>query len=201
MKMKLLTFAALAVSFTTMSFTTNSANATTVNLPLNSSIYITGDIPNPTSITLVLTHIPPDPISWVGVVSLQQSDHAGGPLVSPTGCIVGESICGLFANFVDCSDGCGELLPPGYFKVSNLGEAVSINVSDSSRYLEIHWTNLRDPPPILQLTADLPDGLGITPLPAALPLFATGLGALGLLGWRRRRLGRQLVLDDGKSAR
>lgn len=26
-----------------------------------------------------------------------------------------------------------------------------------------------------------------TPLPAALPLFATGLGALGLLGWRRSR--------------
>ena len=25
------------------------------------------------------------------------------------------------------------------------------------------------------------------PLPAALPLFATGLGALGLLGWRRKR--------------
>ena len=27
----------------------------------------------------------------------------------------------------------------------------------------------------------------ITPLPAALPLFAGGLGALGLLGWRRKR--------------
>jgi hypothetical protein len=26
-----------------------------------------------------------------------------------------------------------------------------------------------------------------TPLPAALPLFATGLGAFGLLGWRRKR--------------
>jgi hypothetical protein len=26
-----------------------------------------------------------------------------------------------------------------------------------------------------------------TPLPAALPLFATGLGALGLVGWRRKR--------------
>jgi hypothetical protein len=25
------------------------------------------------------------------------------------------------------------------------------------------------------------------PLPAALPLFATGLGALGLIGWRRKR--------------
>ena len=28
-----------------------------------------------------------------------------------------------------------------------------------------------------------------TPLPAALPLFATGLGVLGLLGWRRKRKG------------
>ena len=28
-----------------------------------------------------------------------------------------------------------------------------------------------------------------TPVPAALPLFATGLGAMGLLGWRRRRRG------------
>jgi hypothetical protein len=30
------------------------------------------------------------------------------------------------------------------------------------------------------------DGVA-TPVPAALPLFATGLGALGLLGWRRKR--------------
>ncbi len=30
---------------------------------------------------------------------------------------------------------------------------------------------------------------GATPLPATLPLFATGLGALGLLGWRRKRKG------------
>jgi hypothetical protein len=36
------------------------------------------------------------------------------------------------------------------------------------------------------LGAQLP---GETPLPAALPLFATGLGAMGLLGWRRKRKG------------
>ncbi len=30
-------------------------------------------------------------------------------------------------------------------------------------------------------------GFSVTPLPAALPLFTTGLGALGLLGWRRKR--------------
>jgi hypothetical protein len=28
---------------------------------------------------------------------------------------------------------------------------------------------------------------GETPIPATLPLFATGLGAIGLLGWRRKR--------------
>jgi hypothetical protein len=34
------------------------------------------------------------------------------------------------------------------------------------------------------LTLETPTAV---PLPAALPLFATGLGALGLLGWRRKR--------------
>jgi hypothetical protein len=33
-----------------------------------------------------------------------------------------------------------------------------------------------------------------TPLPDALPLFATGLGALGLLGWRRKRKARVSLL-------
>jgi hypothetical protein len=37
------------------------------------------------------------------------------------------------------------------------------------------------------------DDIAATPLPAALPLFATGLGALGLLGWRRKRKGAAAV--------
>src|ERR1019366_3855344 len=37
-----------------------------------------------------------------------------------------------------------------------------------------------------QLTITTPS-TSATPLPAALPLFATGIGALGLLGWRRKR--------------
>jgi hypothetical protein len=31
------------------------------------------------------------------------------------------------------------------------------------------------------------DLIASTPVPAALPLFAPGLGAMGLLGWRRKR--------------
>jgi hypothetical protein len=34
---------------------------------------------------------------------------------------------------------------------------------------------------------DVNSGVTATPLPAALPLFASGLGALGLFGWRRKR--------------
>ncbi len=33
-----------------------------------------------------------------------------------------------------------------------------------------------------------------TPLPAALPLFATGLAGLGLLGWRRKRKNAAAIL-------
>jgi len=44
--------------------------------------------------------------------------------------------------------------------------------------------NFRDDPGFLGL-----DDVDVspTPLPAGLPLFATGVGALGLLGWRRKR--------------
>jgi hypothetical protein len=37
------------------------------------------------------------------------------------------------------------------------------------------------------IKAQFQSDVEVTPLPAALPLFATGLGALGLLGWRRKR--------------
>jgi hypothetical protein len=39
----------------------------------------------------------------------------------------------------------------------------------------------------VSLNAAPPAETSATPLPAALPLFASGLGALGLVGWRRKR--------------
>jgi hypothetical protein len=39
-----------------------------------------------------------------------------------------------------------------------------------------------------ELAGNWPTGqFSITPIPAALPLFASGLGAMGLFGWRRKR--------------
>jgi hypothetical protein len=44
-----------------------------------------------------------------------------------------------------------------------------------------------DPFIVLSNVATVHIEVGATPLPAALPLFATGLGAMGLIGWRRKR--------------
>jgi hypothetical protein len=41
--------------------------------------------------------------------------------------------------------------------------------------------------------------LTATPIPAALPLIATGLGGLGLLGWRRKRKAQWLSEAEAKS--
>ena len=35
--------------------------------------------------------------------------------------------------------------------------------------------------------------VSVTPIPAALPLFATGIGAMGLIGWRRKRRAQATV--------
>jgi hypothetical protein len=67
---------------------------------------------------------------------------------------------------------------------------------DSSGY----WKLLFDPPSgevlfTLEDTGLLtnPPNLSPTPLPAALPLFATALSGLGLLGWRRKRKAQALA--------
>ena len=77
---------------------------------------------------------------------------------------------------------------PGYFPLDEPSRSLTITSHISL------FNSFPDPLSPLFVSIDLPDGLTLgfvppveNPLPAALPLFATGLGALGLLGWRRKR--------------
>ena len=54
------------------------------------------------------------------------------------------------------------------------GQSLLLNHSITT-HATVTWTSAAEVP------------LSTTPLPAALPLFVSGLGAMGLFGWRRKR--------------
>jgi len=66
--------------------------------------------------------------------------------------------------------------------LSALGSEGNGTIQFTGTYSSISWTN-----PTFEFWYGFTVGAPQVPLPAALPLFATGLGALGLLGWRRKR--------------
>ena len=175
------------------------ANATTFTLPLAGEVEIVGDLPAPVSISVSMVATSLGASYWVFDTDITQSGNIDGPFSEPQGCV--GTACGTLAGFFVCGGtiGCGITLLPGTV-ISRTGEPVSFDVSDTSRFLTIDTSVMVNGPVDLELTVDLPDGLQLlvisdpipqglaqTPLPATLPLFATGLGAFGLLGWRRKR--------------
>ena len=79
------------------------------------------------------------------------------------------SIDGVFYS------GSANLNPDGKYSISTFDPNTAAVITSLDSNSPLFWGLAPDPL------------LSATPLPAALPLFATGLGALGLLGWRRRR--------------
>jgi hypothetical protein len=81
------------------------------------------------------------------------------------------------------------------FAVDSFYEELSFT-DDAGSLTDVHFTELIDDPskPDLFMSGATGTVCGIlepvcltTPIPPALPLFATGLAGLGLLGWRRKR--------------
>ena len=70
--------------------------------------------------------------------------------------------------------------------------ALVAGISDGQAYINIHSMMF---PNGERLGILEPGGLTQTPLPAALPLAATGFGLFGLLGWRRKRKVRASLLE------
>lgn len=69
------------------------------------------------------------------------------------------------------------LIPAAAFSANNIFEVIVQNIA----------CDCNNPTGFLLSTAISAPSVPSVPLPAALPLFASGMGALGLLGWRRKR--------------
>lgn len=84
---------------------------------------------------------------------------------------------------------------------TNLAGFSASNLSFDSHHVYVNLAGLGTPFPNSVNTLIDPNTLisidvafgSATPVPGALPLFASGLGALGLLGWRRKRKAQVVV--------
>jgi hypothetical protein len=79
----------------------------------------------------------------------------------------------------------------GVFFISGLPSVLDVSSSSLASFLGGPGTV------DYSISISLPEGVHVTPLPAALPLFVTGLGALGLLGWWRKRKRAILAMEAG----
>jgi hypothetical protein len=128
-----------------------------------------------------------------GVITPTQFSFSGGPFTltnlnstndsfdiqtSNTGAIIDwtilASISNAYANITVATSSSGDL-------TSSLGPTTFISASNG--FAPGTWS-ASDPP-------------SATPLPAALPLFAGGLGALAMLGWRRKRRAAEVRRQHG----
>jgi hypothetical protein len=83
----------------------------------------------------------------------------------------------------------GDLLPTSAASPTT-AELSSVAIGPGT--YDLWYAEVNDLPAVLE--ADSTPLAPSTPLPATLPLFASGLGALGLLGWRRKRKARGSLL-------
>ena len=107
--------------------------------------------------------------------------NAGGPYCA--GAICGVQQYGT-PNSGDSSGYGGPLGSFSNFQIVGLNDTMLFTIAGGLADQGTTWFSLEEP---LASCGGQLCSASSTPLPAALPLFASGLGALGLLGWRRKR--------------
>jgi hypothetical protein len=90
---------------------------------------------------------------------------------------------GVVSGFYFSTDPLGSISAWYIFVTSGSNEITTTNDANSVE----DYGNEPAPYPLTPVGENLNLASTWVPLPAALPLFATGLGVMGLLGWRRKR--------------
>jgi hypothetical protein len=102
--------------------------------------------------------------------------------------VITGSTANILAGTITHDDGASLYDGAGYtntvFDAAGPVSATSTSYSGLTGTWKLLYVEANDLPAVL--TFDV-SSVSTTPIPGALPLFASGLGALGLLGWRRKR--------------
>jgi hypothetical protein len=142
-----------------------------VSFPSEAILNIGGSCSNPCAVSTLLT------ISGTGAAAGQTSGWAGQ--ASST---ISDNLGDHLILAVDAGNiGTNHTIAGGVFFPSVLPSTIDISTLSLASFLGGPGTI------DYSLSIDLPNGAYVTPLPPALPLFAAGLGLLGLLVWRTKR--------------
>ena len=96
----------------------------------------------------------------------------------------------ITTRFFDVVDENGNILQTVALPATTSAHSITVDPLTGDVFVALAGTSALNPGPssfanpgCIAVFAQTPE----IPLPGALPLFATGLGALGLLGWRRKK--------------
>jgi hypothetical protein len=188
--------AAVLIGFSTVMSGICDANAATTT-PVTQTFFIQANFGSPVTQPLAFAQFNPSLGTLTSVdFSLASFTNSGGPAMASVQVSGSSTALGNFTGSVgpfDFSNVTG--LQGGLTTADFTGSGnidVDLNLTSLNAIIVAEWfsSTLGAPagiPAGLTLVYDYTPAAPATPLPAGLPLFATGLGALGLLGWFRKR--------------
>jgi hypothetical protein len=175
-----------AAAFFVSVFFPRAANATTVTYDFTLTPYCCGGGPESGSGSFTIV-LPPDTNSSnSGNLTL-----ANGGLVSMIINIDGQQLTANSSAVIGYNY---NVVPndPASFQINNIGFSGTKGTEDVTSLSLTSYSFIDTANYMLDTNGSLTYELAPTPLPAALPLFAAGLGALGLFGWRKKRKQRDV---------